>query len=112
MFAEIALAAVLGLVRYDSPEQQPTPAGPPPSEGPYFFVLKDQWYDGSHWFAVGMLWEFVGAMEEETGMVVVRKISLTDMLKRACREAKYPPRKYVEPLPCFPGEWPGDGVNW
>lgn len=131
MFAEIALMAVLGLARFETPEilQQPTPA--PPQEMSMYvchgrFQLPS-WWRGINEPHYQVTWYRVAPQQEsgpswwpgfETtdpwGATVVLSpvldtfnvIPLSELMDRAREEAE----QIEEPVPCFPGEYTGDGA--
>ena len=120
MLAQIAMMAVLGLVRYDTAEPHPTPA--PPMEL-YLFVWHD--HSGAHYYTIGTdeessrpqraTWEIWRVAMGMGNPIVIaprydvgckRATPLRQLLKRAVADAQ----QEEEPPPCFPGEFPGHGA--
>lgn len=120
MLTKIVLVAVLGLVRYDTQETQPSLS--PPKEA-CLFVWED--YSGGYYYTAGTereasrpqridfeIWRAAIGMGNPVVVVDrhdvqhVRTVPLRQLWQQATVEAK----RKEEPPPCFPGEFPGHGA--
>ena len=116
MFAEIALMAVLGLVRHDTHELPPRPVPPPEMcmwrwedrEGRFTYTVGPE---DDEWEARPAIWEWQlwggWGWNQRYEFDVKEKIRFSELWRRALEQAHAEP---AEPSPCFPGEFPGHGA--
>ena len=128
MLARIVLCVLLGLVSYEPKPEKPTLA---PSRGMSLYVYQGtfqlpHWWKAADQPVIPVSWYCVRTEGQPSGptpscevadpwgnpetvspqLELVREVPLRELIDRARREAK----QVTEPIPCFPGEYSGDGA--